>query len=108
MIDSENHGIFWLRTSLSMTVDEEAGGEAGVAGFFDDQCRRGTDREFVEFAGRGAVGKARDRAGGHPHRVDAEQAFGGPGDGVDDAVDVDGLEGSVAFPDPHPRRCIDR
>ncbi len=87
---------------------EQARGELGVGRFLDDEPGGGTDRQVVELPGARAVGERRDGAGGDAHRVDAEQAFRRPGDGIDDLVDVDRLERPAALADPHAartRRC---
>ena len=83
---------------------EQAGRELGVGRLLDDEAGGRADRQVVEFTGAGTVGERRDGAGGDPHRVDAEQALGGAGDGVDDLVDVDRFERSAALLDPHAAR----
>ncbi len=80
---------------------EQAGGELGVVRLLHDEPRGGADRQLVELAGGGAVGERRDGAGGHHHRVHAEQPLRGAGHGVDDLVDVDRLEGAVALAHLH-------
>jgi hypothetical protein len=76
-------------------------GELGVVRLLDDEPGSGADGQVVEFPGGRPVGERRDRAGGDTHRIDTEEPFGGPGDGVDDLVDVDGLQRSAALLDPH-------
>ena len=55
---------------------QQAGRQLGVVGLLDDETGRGADRQLVELARGRPVGERRDRAGRHPHRVDAEEPFG--------------------------------
>ena len=87
---------------------EHAGGELGVVGLFDDETGCGADRQLIKLLGGGAVGEGRDRAGGDDHRVDAHQALGGAGDGVDDLVEIDGFERAVALLHAHGGGRFDR
>ena len=87
---------------------QHAGGELGVVGLLDDEAGCGADRQLVELLGGGAVGEGGDRAGGDDHRVDAHQALGGTGDGVDDLVEIDGFERAVALLHAHGGGRFDR
>ena len=81
---------------------QEPSGQSGVVGLLDDEGRGGPDREFVEFLGSRPVAEAGDGSGGDPHGVHSGEAHRAPFDGADDLVDVNRLEITVAFADPHP------
>ena len=75
--------------------------ELGVVGLFDNEARSRTDRQVVEFSCAGAVSEGRDGAGSDAHRIDTEQPFRGSSNGVDNLVQIDRFQVTVALHDPH-------
>ena len=103
--DRLREGVDLLAADLLVDVGrQQPGRELRVLRLFDDERRRGLDRELVELARGRAVVEAADRLGRDPQRIDVRQPAAAARDRADDLVDVDRLGG--AAPLAHPHRCL--
>jgi hypothetical protein len=75
--------------------------ELGVVGLFDDQRRRGADRQLVELFGGRAIAQTADGARGNAHDIDTGEVDRTAVDRPHDLVDIDGLEVTVALAHTH-------
>ena len=92
---------FLARDFLGDVVGQQARRQAAVLGLFTDQQGGGADGQFVQLAGGGAVVQAGNGAGGHAHRIDGVQAFGGTLHRAHDLVQIHQFGGPVALGHTH-------